>query len=388
MRSAPSSSLGRALRFLIDNSLLLLIGAVTALVWANLDHASYERFAHAIHFAVNDIGMVFFFAIAAKEVFEATLPGGPLATVRTAAMPLLAAAGGMLGPAILYLVMVQWHGVQELTNGWAIPCATDIAFSYLVARFIFGASHPAVPFLLMLAIADDAMGLIILALFYPSGDLRVAEGAVLLGLAMGAAYWLKRRRVIDFWPYVLLAGGLSWAGLFVGGLHPALALVPIVPMMPHAKRDLGLFAELEKHRHDTLNEFEHWWKLPVEGILFLFGLVNAGVSFGSVGTGTWIVVTAILAGKPIGIGLSVLLGRLLSLRVSGALTWRDVLTVGCVAGIGFTVALFFATAAFEPGALLDQTKMGALFSFSAAPLSVAAALLLGVGRFARRRSAA
>lgn len=384
MSSTPSFSLGRAIRFLIDNSLLLLIGAVTALVWANLDHESYDRFAHATHFAVNDIGMVFFFAIAAKEVFEATLPGGPLATVRTAAMPLLAAAGGMLGPAILFLTLVSWQGVPELTNGWAIPCATDIAFSYLVARFIFGGSHPAVPFLLMLAIADDAMGLMILAVFYPSGELRLVEGGLLLGLAIGAALWLRRRRVLNFWPYVLLAGGLSWTGLFLGGLHPALALVPIVPMMPHAKRDLGLFAELEKRPHDTLNEFEHWWKRPVEGILFLFGLVNAGVSFGAVGVGTWIVLGAILLGKPLGIGLFALLGRILSLRVTGGLTWRDMVVVGAVAGIGFTVALFFATAAFEPGALLDETKMGALFSFSAAPLAVLTALILRVGRFGRR----
>ena len=384
MRSSPSSALRRASLFLIDNSLLLLIGAVTALVWANLAHDSYERFAHAMHFVVNDIGMVFFFAIAAKEVFEATLPGGPLASARTAAMPLLAAAGGMVGPALLYLTLVWTQGLPALTRGWAIPCATDIAFSYLVARFIFGGGHPAVPFLLMLAIADDAMGLMILAIFYPSGALRPLEGVVLLAAAIGVAMLLRRQRVINFWPYVLLAGGLSWAALFVGGLHPALALVPIVPMMPHAKRDLGFFDNREDVRHDTLNEFEHWWKAPVEVILFFFGLVNAGVPFASVGPGTWIVLAAILAGKPVGIGLFTVLGAVLSLRVTGGLTWRDVVVVGTVAGIGFTVALFFATAAFEPGQLLDQTKMGALFSFCAALLAVGGAAVLRVGRFGRR----
>lgn len=380
---ARPSVFRQASQFLIDNSLLLLVGALTALFWANLAHASYERFAHALHFVVNDIAMVFFFAIAAKEVFEATLPGGPLSTVRTAAMPLLAAAGGMAGPALIYISCVWLQDRPELMNGWAIPCATDIAFSYLVARFVFGVAHPAVPFLLMLAIADDAMGLVILAIFYPMGNLRLVEGAVLMGLAIGVTLVLRRRRVINFWPYVALAGGLSWTALFVGGLHPALAMVPIVPFMPHARRDLGLFENRETLQHDTLNEFEHWWKLPVQGILFFFGLVNAGVTFGAIGPGTWIVLGAILAGKPLGIGLSTWFGTRLSLRVTAGLTWRDVVALGTVAGIGFTVALFFATAAFEPGPLLDQTKMGALFSFSASVLGIVVAAFLRVGRFSR-----
>jgi NhaA family Na+:H+ antiporter len=372
--------------FLVENSLLLLIGAVVALAWANLDLASYSTLTRALRFAVNDIGMVFFFAIAAKEVFEATLPGGSLSSVRRAALPLLAAVGGMAGPAGLYLVQVSLQGRPELTNGWAIPCATDIAFSYLVARFIFGTKHAAVPFLLMLAIADDALGLLILALFYPSGPVRPLAGGVLVALGMGLAMLLRRRGVLNFWPYVLLGGGLSWIGLLSGGVHPALALVPIVPMMPHAKRDLGLYAEREDLLPDALNRFEHWWKTPVEIILFFFGLVNAGVPLANAGPGTWIVLTAILLGKPLGIGLFTLAGRALSLELPGVLRWQDVVVVGLVAAIGFTVALFFATAAFPAGDLLDQTKMGALMSLGASLLAVAAASLLGVGRFTRSRA--
>ena len=82
-------------RFVFDNSLLLLAGTVAAVVWANVDFASYDVVAHPLHFWVNDVGMVFFFALAAKEVFEATLPGGVLASGRHAALPLLAAVGGM-----------------------------------------------------------------------------------------------------------------------------------------------------------------------------------------------------------------------------------------------------------------------------------------------------
>ena len=122
---------------IIDNSLLLVAGAAAALVWANLHHESYEHFAHALHFVVNDIGMVFFFALAMKEIVEATLPGGALASPREAAVPLLAAVGGMAAPAALYAIQVTLEGRPELMRGWAIPCATDIAFSYLAAKMVF-----------------------------------------------------------------------------------------------------------------------------------------------------------------------------------------------------------------------------------------------------------
>src|SRR5918995_3663075 len=104
-------------RFVLDNSLLLLAGTGAAVVWANLDIGSYERVAHPLHFAVNDIGMVFFFALAAKEVFEATLPGGALASPREAGVPLLAAVGGMVAPASLYAIQAILEGRPELLPG-------------------------------------------------------------------------------------------------------------------------------------------------------------------------------------------------------------------------------------------------------------------------------
>lgn len=368
--------------FILDNSLLLVAGAFGGLVWANVAPDSYTAFAHQLHFAVNDVGMVFFFALAAKEVLEATLPGGALASPRRAALPLLAAVGGMIGPAGIHVALSAWAGEPELARGWAIPCATDIAFSALVARMVFG-RHPAIPFLLLLAIADDALGLVILAVFYPTGEVRPLEFAAIVGGAMTLAWGMKRRGLWSFWPYVLVCGALSWVGFLRGGLHPALALVPIIPFLPHETHDIGIMDERELRRTDPLNRFAASWHVPIQFILFAFGLVNAGVPLSDVGTGTWVVLVALTAGKPLGIVLFAAAGVTSGLHRPHGVSWRDMVVVGVTAAIGFTVALFFATAAFPEGRLLAETKMGALFSFGAAILAPLVALALGVGRFAR-----
>src|SRR5215472_16061610 len=155
--------------FLLENSLILVVGASLGLIWANTAPDSYENLTGHIRFVVNEIGMVFFFAIAAKEVFESILPGGALSSRRKAAMPVLATIGGMIVPALIFIAGCHLLSRPELRQGWAIPCATDIAFSYLIARIVFGAKHPAIPFLLLIAIADDGIGLLILALFYNNG---------------------------------------------------------------------------------------------------------------------------------------------------------------------------------------------------------------------------
>jgi NhaA family Na+:H+ antiporter len=358
--------------------LLLLAGTVAAVVWANTDFESYNAIAHPLHFWVNDVGMVFFFALAAKEVFEATLPGGALASLRRALSPLAAAIGGMIAPALIYVVLAFTRGPWELARGWAIPCATDIAFSAMVARLVFPAAHPAIPFLLLLAIADDALGLVILALFYPSAALSPVSFAGLMAAAVVAAMWLRRRATRSFWPYVLGPGALSWTALYVGGFHPALALVPIVPLMPHSAVDLGLFDPREQHGSHTLNRFEHWWSTPVQFVLLLFGFANAGVPFEQVGPGTYYVLAALLIGKPAGIVLFSYAARAIGASLPQGLRAGDVAVIGVTASIGFTVALFFATAAFPSGTALAETKMGALLSFIAAPLAVALARLTGV----------
>lgn len=379
-----------SLSFLLENSLLLLAGALAALVWANLDHGSYAAFvgtAHhdasagtslSLHFVVNDILMCFFFALAAKEIWEAVLPGGVLSSLRSAATPLLATLGGVAGPAILYLVGTHVLKKALLAEGWAIPCATDIAFSYMVARLVFGARHPAIPFLLLLAIADDAIGLVILAIFYPTGSPNFLIFGALVVVAILFNLMLRRRGVRSFPMYFVVAGPLAWCGFYEGGIHTALALVPLIPTLPHAKRDAGLFVEHEQSGQrrptDALNAFARWFKNPVELILAAFGFVNAGVLLSNVGIPTGLVTVSLVFGKPIGITVATLFAiKALKLQMPGGMALSAVPVLGFIAGIGFTVALFVSTVAFPPGAVLDAAKMGALLSFVAAPFGALAA---------------
>ena len=420
----------RVWNFVTNYSLLLILGALIALVWANVDYDSYHHFVefelihdfiigHAhydengqvdyrsltLHYLVNDVLMAFFFAIAAKEVWEAVILKNGSLRGKKAATPLVATAGGMFGPIAVYLGLAAILGSETydaVARGWAIPTATDIAFSYLVGRLVFGAGHPAVRFLLLLAIADDAAGLIILAVFYPSGELAPEWLLLSLGSAI-AVYvlfnWLPRRldrgnqlrprstfmrNKLSFWPY-LIAGALSWYGFQEAGIHPALGLLPIVPTIPHADRAFGIFSEAEQYLTDLLNHVEHLLKHPVEIILFFFGLLNAGVAFSSIGSPTWLVLAGLLIGKPFGV---LLFGWLaagpMRLGLPEGKRIIDLFVIGCVAAIGFTVSLFIASVAFDSSVMIgdvpvqDAAKMGALFSFFAAIVSIVAGRLTGV----------
>jgi NhaA family Na+:H+ antiporter len=248
----------------------------------------------------------------------------------------------------------------------------------MVARLIFGAGHAAIPFLLLLAIADDAIGLLIIAVVYPQEEVRpsfllLAVAGVLLSLVM------RRLRWRSFWPYLMIAGSLSWVGFALAGLHPALGLLPIIPAMPHAHVDTGLFDWSRIEVDDTLTRFEHWWKNPVELILGAFGLLNAGVVFSAVGPATYLVLAGLLIGKPLGIwGFGLFAAKGLNFGMPRGLRTRDLVIIGFAAGIGFTVALFVASVAFPAGPAQDAAKMGALASFIAAALTWLAARMIGV----------
>ena len=407
----------RVWNFVANYSLLLIGGALLALIWANVDAASYHHIVeyvlwdnapigHAhmdaeghvhrtltLHYLVNDLLMALFFAIAGKEVWEAVILNEGSLRGAKAATPLFATAGGMLGPIAVYLGLALFLGSDTFSavhRGWAIPTATDIAFSYLVGRIVFGPAHPAVRFLLLLAIADDAGGLIILAIFYPTGELAPAWLLLSFGAALAAFFffnWLPRRMdrgdqlrrnstwmrlKLGSWPYIV-AGILSWYGFMRSGLHPALGLLPVIPAIPHADRAFGIFAAAEEHLHDLLNELEHALKIPVEIVLLLFGLMNAGVEFSAIGAPTWLVLLGLVVGKPVGIfAFGWLAAYPMKLGLPQGMKTSDLFVLGCVAAIGFTVALFVASVAFPAGDVQDAAKMGALMSFGAAVLSIVA----------------
>ena len=402
--------------FIQEYSVLLVLGAFGALIWANINYDSYHHIVEVVlldhspvghlhdghrtltlHYLINDVLMALFFGIAGKEVWEAVaLKSGSLRG-KKALTPLIATAGGMIGPISVYLLGAFMVGkFAILANGWAIPTATDIAFSYLVGRIIFGAKHPAVGFLLLLAIADDAAGLIILAIFYPQGELNLSWLLLSVGAAF-TAYLLfnylprrmdngdasrpvssKVRSRFGFWPY-LIAGCASWYGFQQAGIHPALGLLPVIPAIPHADSGFGLFGDGQEQKYDLLNDIEHSLKPPVEVILMLFGFANAGVVFSSMGDATWLVLAGLIVGKPIGILLlGFLAASVFRLGLPEGMRIIDLLIIGFVAAIGFTVSLFISAVAFPPGDVQDAAKMGALFSFGAVFLSILVAKIIGV----------
>jgi len=376
------ASVPRLSAFAVEHLLLLPLGAAIALVWVNLAPESYYHFTYAIAFAVNDVAMMFFFALVTKEVVEATAPGGVLHPWRRALMPVMASIGATLIPALIYSRAVDALDEPVLSIAWPVSFATDIAVSYFIARIIFQL-HPMVPFLLLLAIASDVLGFLMLALFNPAADLHLVQGALIMAGAIGIAFSLRRARVKSFWTYLLAAGGLSWWAFYRSGLHPALALVPIVPFLPHAARDPGFFVDASPADKDALSQFEMWWRYPAQAALLFFGLVNAGVPFRALEAGAWGLPIAVIVGRPLGILMAVGVAVAAGLHLPQRVSWRDLVVVGFTAAIGFSIGLFFCSALLPPGQLRSETSMGVLLTLVGAPLALVAARLLHVGRFAR-----
>jgi NhaA family Na+:H+ antiporter len=414
---------GHYVNLLQEFSVPLLSGVGLALLAANADPALYldildfepltglAIFGHplTIHFLVNDVFMVFFFAIAAKEITEACLPGGQLNPISKAINPLVATAGGVIGPVLAFFLALAFcfdagiyspelHDRDVLVRGWGIPTATDIALAWLVARAVFGRRHPAVVFLLLLAVADDAVGLVIIAIFYGDPTIPAEPLWLLLSVGgMGLAYALRRSRVMRWEPYVALAGPLAWSGLVLAHLHPALALAFIVPFMPGPARDTGLYveedeidqlgdqaAEILKLRHSPLHQFEHQVKGFVDFGLFFFAFANAGVEFADVGPMTWIVLGSLVVGKTIGVTFFGLVASVLGFSLPEGMTRTDLAMAGFIAALGLTVALFVASAAYLEPVLQGQAKMGALLSGGVGLAAIPVARLMGIRRVRKR----
>ena len=412
--SQPKSGI---VNFLQEFSIPLIAGVFVALAMANINYELYHHWLETplipgvkilgydvtLHWLVNDIFMVFFFGIAAKEIAEAALPGGSLNPIKAAINPLIATLGGVFGPVgVFFGALYLFHGMDlfgegaefgALAKGWGIPTATDIALAWLVARTVFGKGHPAINFLLLLAVADDAIGLVIIAVFY--GDPAHPAQPQWLGLVaagMAVAYALRRMNVQQWWIYVFIAGPLAWLGLMKAHLHPALALVPIVPFLPGPKRDTGMFVEGDEvdeatahglaipHDHSPLHNFEHQLKLFVDMGLFFFAFANAGVQFAGIGWMTWTILIALVVGKTIGIGVLGVVADKMGFKLPAGMSVGDLVMAGFIAALGLTVALFVAAAAFTDPDLQGQAKMGALFSGFVGIVAIVIGKALGFGK--------
>jgi NhaA family Na+:H+ antiporter len=387
VRVRPWGHFPDLVHFSAEYLLLLPTGAAIALVWANVHPESYFPIVFDLQFFVTDVAMVLFFGVVTKEIVEATARGGVLYPVRRAALPIVAAAGASILPALLLVGIASAFGEPHLRGGWPAAFGTDIAVGYFVAMAIFG-SHPAVPLFLLVGMATNAMGFAVLAPYAASQQLQPLTFAALMAAAIVVAAVLRWRRTRSFWPYLVVGGGLSWCALTFGGVHPALALVPVVPFMPRGTSDPGFMVDPPSCEHDTLSEFERWCRPPAQVALLLFGFVTAGVPLRVLDWGTLSLPIAILIGKPLGLMFGVAAAQAMGLALPRQIGWRELTVLALLSTTGFTMTLFFATIAVGPGPVLSELKMGALWTITGGVLAVGAAWLLAIGRFARRTNTA
>ena len=400
---------------------VLLAAAATALIAANSQFADlYHAFWHlsltlglgdyvfskSLHFWVNDVLMTIFFLVVGMEI-RREIHEGALSRLDQATLPLIAAAGGVIVPALIYLSL----NVDPVrSQGWAVPTATDIAFAVGVLAML-GRSIPVNVrvFLLALAIIDDIIAVLIIAVFY-TPNLQFDGFAIAL---TGVLAVLGFQRIgIGSAPLYVLPGSLIWIGFLRAGVHPTLAGVVLglmtparaIPMLEHplemASRVLkqlrsgDAVAAKDQHRLETpLRELRlaHREILPpvsrvqmalhpwvAYGVMPVFALANAGVSL----TGTDLTAgrhfvmlgtaVALLLGKPLGIvGATWVAIRLGLCRLAPGVSFGGVCLVGLLAGIGFTMSIFIAMVAHSDEAMLNAAKMGVLLgSFVAAILGL------------------
>jgi NhaA family Na+:H+ antiporter len=297
--------------------------------------------------------MTVFFLLIGLEI-RGELRDGALSSLRHLAVPVAAAAGGVLVPTVIYLAIAGGEGLQR---GWAIPTATDIAFAVGVLSLL-GRRVPAQlrVLLLALAIVDDIAAILIIALFY-SADID-PRGFAILAAAVAALFACQRFRIASLWPF-LLAGAAAWLGLMRAGVHPTLSGVIL---------GLALPANLSARLQRTLHPWVAFAILPA------FALANTGIRFDGLSLSdgsslrlTAAIVLALLLGKPLGITLFtwlVVKARLGTLAAN--VTGRSVVLVGLLGGIGFTMSLLIATLAFPDSSQLATAKFAVLAGSSLA----------------------
>jgi NhaA family Na+:H+ antiporter len=375
---------------------LLLAATVLALVWANSPAGdSYTALRdlkvgpESLHldlslgtWAADGLLAIFFFVVGLELKRE--FVAGDLRDPRRAALPILAAVGGMVVPALIYVAVAARAGGDAL-DGWAIPTATDIAFALAVLAVI-GTHLPAAlrTFLLTLAVVDDLLAVTVIAVFY-TGDLQVTP---LLGsLAVLAVFAFAVQRRVRSWWILLPLAAVTWVLMHESGVHATVAGVLLgftVPVL-RSQRAGGPEAGPGLAEH-----FEHRFRPISAGVAVpIFAFFAAGVTVGGldglresfadpVAQG---IVSGLVLGKAIGIfGTTWLVARFTRARLDANLRWLDVLSVALLGGIGFTVSLLIGELAFVSDERTDHVKVGVLAG------SVLAALLAGVLLRSRNRA--
>lgn len=353
--------------------LLLLAGAVVALLWANLAPTSYQDVSGTVlgpaalhldldvaHWAADGLLAIFFFVVGLELKREMVV--GELRHVATAALPAAAAVGGMVVPAGIYLAV---NGVMPggAPQGWAVPTATDIAFAVGVLAIV-GRGVPVAlrAFLLTLAVVDDLLAIVIIAVGYTE---TVTLGLMLGSFACVAAFALALRAGLRS-PFLLVPLALAaWALLHASGVHATIAGVLLgfaVPAAPGSATRGGVASD-EHADHSLAERYEHLWRPVSAGFAVpVFALFAAGVTIDPATIGATFtepvglgVVLGLVLGKPLGITLATwLVSRFTRARLAPGLGWWDVIGVGLLAGIGFTVSLLVGSLAFGTGSVLDD----------------------------------
>ncbi|MDF3213834.1 Na+/H+ antiporter NhaA [Mesorhizobium sp. M7A.F.Ca.CA.001.09.2.1] len=367
--------------------IILMAAAALALIVANSPLAeTYFSVLHAylgplsVSHWVNDGLMAVFFLLVGLEIKREMLDG-QLSTWPRRVLPGIAAAGGMLVPALVY-VAVNRNNAAAL-SGWAIPTATDIAFALGVLSLL-GSRVPASlkVFLTALAIIDDLGAVIIIAIFYTSGLSLAYLGAAFAIIA--ALVVLNRMRVMTLVPYLVL-GVVLWVLVLKSGVHATLAGVALALTIP-LERSAGIGHDLD---HSPLHRLEHGLhKIVAFVVIPIFGFANAGVSLAGLTFGALIepltlgVAAGLVVGKLVGVfGSSALAIRLGLADLPANAGWTHMIGISLLCGIGFTMSLFIGLLAFAGDvALQDAVKVGILAGSFIAAILGAAVLLMASAR--------
>lgn len=370
---AESSRVAEILRQETVGGVLLVAAALTALLWANSPWSSWYYRLGAITvgperlhlnltlagWATDGLLAIFFFVVGVELKRE--FVAGDLRDPGRAALPIVAAIGGMLVPAAIYLA-VNASGGGEAMRGWAIPTATDIAFALAVLAVISTHLPSALrTFLLTLAVVDDLLAVIVIAVFYTDELHWGPLGLALIPLALFALAVQRRRR--EWWLLVPLALS-AWALVHASGVHATVAGVLLGFAVPVLRRDGRTDV------HGMAERFEHRLRPLSAGVAVpVFAFFAAGVTLGGF-SGLWQalldpvafgVVLGLLVGKPIGIFLTTyLLARFTRASLDDDLSWLDIVGVALLAGIGFTVSLLIGELAFGAGSAAEHVKVGVL----------------------------